>query len=424
MLKKLAAASCILFLFLPASFSEDAAGKIYVKKTGNGKISFRLKDADIRTVLQIFGKQMGVNIVAGEAIKGKVTMSFSGVLPQEGLDSVLRISGYNWYREGDTIIVTTNKMVKTFTLQFANAEEVQDSIKPLLGSDDSVSINKSYNQIIVKAGSDRMGSIIKAIQDVDVAQTQVVVEANIVEVKRSDDGTIGVDLKGIGRNTNNVVQTLNFAGRPASGTSSLYAQVISNNFEAYLSAVLEQDNYSVLASPRITTINHKEASILIGEKIGYQTYLTTTTGTSTSINFLETGTKLSMTPHVSDNGYIRMVIAPKVSEGTVDQTTGIPNENTTETKNEVLVKDGQTIVIGGLIKKKELQIESGIPILMNIPFIGMAFKRNTIANENRELIIFIKPHIMTPEYLNTMDGQIKSILKGKEEAARKSTIIN
>ncbi|OGC04949.1 hypothetical protein A2276_03225 [candidate division WOR-1 bacterium RIFOXYA12_FULL_43_27] len=415
MLKKIAAAVFILFLFLPASFSADP-GK---------RMTFRLKDADIRTVLQMFGKQMGVNIVAGETIKGKITMSFSGVLPQEGLESVLRISGYNWYREGDTIIVTTNKTVKTFTLQFANAEEVQDSIKPLLGSDDSISINKSYNQIIVKAGSDRMGSIIKAIQDVDVAQTQVVVEANIVEVKRSDDGTIGVDLKGIsGNNRNNMVQTLNFAGRPASGTSSLYAQVISNNFEAYLSAVLEQDNYSVLASPRITTINHKEASILIGEKIGYQTYLTTTTGTSTSINFLETGTKLNLTPHVSDSGYIRMVIQPKVSEGTVDQTTGIPNENTTETKNEVLVKDGQTIVIGGLIKKKELQIESGIPILMNIPFIGMAFKRNTISNENRELIIFIKPHIVTPEYLNTMDNQIKSIIKGKEEAGRKSTIIN
>lgn len=389
---------------------------IIIKKSNGGKMSFQLKDADIRTVLQIFGKQLGVNIVAGDEIKGKVSMSFNQVDSMEGLDAILRVQGYNWVREGNTIVVTTGKTVKTYTLQFANAKEVEGSIKPLIGADDSISINESYNQIIVKTSSDRIGGITKAVEQIDMPQTQVVVEAHIVEIKLTDGGTIGTNLKGTrSGDPNDYIRTHGFSN--ASTDTGLYAQVISNNYEAYLSAVLQEQNYKIVAAPRLTTINHKEAYILIGEKLGYQTSTTTTTGTTTSIKFLETGTKLVLTPHVSENGYIRMMIQPKISEGSV--TAGIPNENTTETQNEVIVKDGQTIVIGGLIKRKDTQTELGIPILMHIPFLGMLFKRNVTQSEDRELIIFIKPSIITPDYLKNMQGDIDKFLdKTRKQKAK------
>ncbi len=423
MVKRIVAVLVILVLCASLGMAASQKG-ISIQKSKSGKISFRLKNADIKSVLHIFAKQLKVNIVAGDGVSGEATVAFSNVTPLEGLDAVLRVKGLDWSREGDTIIVSSDKQVKTFTLQFANAEELNTTIKPILSQGDSSSVNKSYNQVIVKAGSRRMRMIENTIKKMDVPQKQVVVEAHIVEIKKGDDGGIGVDLYGQRRaDPNDNVQTLNFAGRNTDQNAlGLYAQIISGNYQGYLSSLMIATTYNIVASPRITTINHKEATILIGEKLGYQTSTTTTTGTTTEIKFLETGTKLVLTPHVSDNGYIRMEIAPKVSEGTVDRTTGVPNESTTETKNEVLVKDGQTIVIGGLIKKKELLTETGIPILMHIPFIGMAFKRNVVSNENRELIVFIKPTILSPESLQTMQEDIQTFLK--KEKNQKSNIIN
>lgn len=132
------------------------------------------------------------------------------------------------------------------------------------------------------------------------------------------------------------------------------------------------------------------------------------------MNFLETGTKLTITPHVSDDGFIRMSIAPKISDGFVAN--DLPTENTTETQNEVLVKSGQTIIIGGLSKNSKTQTEIGIPILMNIPLIGNLFRRTVIDNEKRELLVVITPTIMTPEFLQKMSTEIDDATKKHKEA--------
>jgi len=171
----------ILILFMLGVFffglsieTQAAQGDIILKKSGRGKITFRLNNADIKTVLQIFSRQLGLNIVAGDNITGTVSMAFTNVDPMEGLDAILRVKGYSWVREGDTLMITTDMAVKTYTLQFANAEEVKDSILPLLASTSTgtgsagsksgtISVNKSYNQIIVSASSDKIASIDRAI---------------------------------------------------------------------------------------------------------------------------------------------------------------------------------------------------------------------------------------------------------------------
>jgi type IV pilus assembly protein PilQ len=394
-----------------------------IKVSGGGNLTFKLKDADIKSVLEVFAKQLGINVVAGDDITGKVTFSFTNVRPREGMEAVLRAKGYDWFQEGDTLVVTAKNTVRTYLLEYASATEVKGALDLLAEAGDSISVNDSYNALIVKTSTKNISRIEKAIRDLDIPPLQVMVEAKIIEVKYGDDGKLGLDLKvSSTQDKNDVIQTKNFAERPVAdpvtGTTpfGFYAQVISGNVEAYLSSLLTKTNYNLVASPRIATINHKEASILIGSKIGYRTAVITTTGTVYQVSFLTTGTSLTITPHVGEEGYIRMKIAPKVSEGTVVQDQ--PLENTTETKNEVLVKDGQTVVIGGLTKNAETQTDYGIPILMDIPIIGGIFRKSVILNEKRELLVFVTPHILTPAYLEKMSNESKGVIeKEKKQGA-------
>lgn len=415
--KLFARSACLLISIIfcaNASFSLAVGNDDGVMVKG-GKLTFKLKDAEIKSILQIFAKQLGKNIVAGEGVGGKVTLSFTNVKPQEGLDAVLKARGYDWYLEGDTIIVSKQKAVRTYLLQYANAKEVKSALDLLMAENDQVSVNESYNALIVKTTTDNMPRIEKAIRDMDVPPIQVMVEARVLEINRGDGGTLGLDAKyNYKTNPNDIVQTKGLAVRPTdTSAAGLFAQIISGNVEAYLSAMLNKLNYDIVASPRIATVNHKPAYILIGSKLGYRTSIISQTSTVQQVNFLETGTKLTITPHVSDDGFIRMTIAPKISDGYVKD--DLPTENTTETLNDVLVKDGQTIIIGGLTKNSQNQTEIGVPFLMNIPIIGGIFRQTKTDNSKRELIVTITPKIMTPEYLKECQAEINSITKRQEE---------
>lgn len=411
----------VLFVFFILGYIVESAPQAKEETAQIGKggtLTFKLKDADIKSVLQIFAKQLRINIVAGDDVTGKVSFSFTNVRPREGLEAVLRAKGYDWFQEGDTLVVTAKNTVRTYLLEYASAAEVKGALDLLAEPGDSISINESYNALIVKTSTKNIARIEKSIKEMDVPPAQVIVEAKIIELKYNDLGNVGMDVKYTNPNdSNDVAQTKNFSGRPTD-TSPLgfYAQVISGKLEAYLSTLLTKSNYNLIAAPRITTLNHKEANILIGSKIGYRTAVITDTGTVYQVNFLTTGTELTITPHVGEGGFIRMKIAPKVSDGYVTQ--DLPVENTTETRNEVLVKDGQTVVIGGLIKNAETQTDYGIPILMDIPILGGLFRKTTIVNEKRELLVFVTPHILTPEYLTKMsDESQKLVEREKREGA-------
>ena len=127
------------------------------------------------------------------------------------------------------------------------------------------------------------------------------------------------------------------------------------------------------------------------------------------------GTKLSFTPYVYSDGTIRMDIHPEVSEGSIT-TDGLPQKQTTEATTTVIVRDGETIVIGGLIKDKTKETEKGVPIIMNIPIIGNFFKRKELLWEKKEIIAVITPHIITEEKMKAMLPQADEILRRQKEA--------
>jgi type II secretory pathway component GspD/PulD (secretin) len=410
---KKAVALCFCLLVLSFSFlgpAQAAKGKpdLTLEK---GKVYLNLKDADIKNVLQIFAKATGINIVAADDVTGKITVTFSGIVPKDGLEAVLRTKGLDWFEDHGTIFVSTKKIMRTYYLANAKPSDLQATLAAILPTGSIVTANDSYNVLVIQTSSDYLPRLEKLINELDVAPLQVLVEAQLIEVQLSEGSNLGIDSRyTYQNNVNDKAQNIGMAGRASDANAQgLYAQILSGNAEAFLSTLSNKSGINVIASPRLTTLNNKEATILIGSKFGYTTSVISQTSTTQVVNFLSVGTQLSITPNITKNGFIQMKVSPKISDGSVIN--NLPQENTTETHNEVMVKDGQTFVIGGLTKDKDVQTDYGIPFIMDIPLLGAFFRRTVITKQKDELLVFITPHILTPEYLGTLNQPIDEMKK-------------
>ena len=128
---------------------------------------------------------------------------------------------------------------------------------------------------------------------------------------------------------------------------------------------------------------------------------------------IKVGTKLKFTPHISNDGYIRMSIYPSLSDGVLVD--GVPQTTNTETKSSVLIKDGQTVVIGGLTRSYKNEVTIGVPVLSSIPIVGALFRRKELHTEKRDLMVLITPHIVTPEFLKQMKDKADKIDSSQQE---------
>ncbi|MEK7376050.1 MAG: secretin N-terminal domain-containing protein, partial [Candidatus Margulisiibacteriota bacterium] len=300
-----------------------------------------------------------------------------------------------------------NYSMKTIYINYIAADEVKSTISNILAQGEGVSLNASTNSIVVRASGKNIGRIEKVIKSIDKPPLQVHVQAKIIEVQtgngdNTNPSTFGFSWQYLGSSATNFGQ---FIGQqPATldaVTPGMYAQVVKNNLKAYFAALEKKGNYDIVASPSITAINHQEAEIFIGGKIGYRNLLTTTTGTLQDVQYLETGTKLRFTPHITNDGYIRMAIYPSISEGSLTND-GLPVQSTTETKNFVLVKDGETVVIAGLTKNYKTKTEIGVPYISAIPILGNFFKRTELVQQKRDIMVLITHTIINQEFNNKM----------------------
>ena len=361
--------------------------------------------------------------MAGDDVTGKVTVTFSGVDPKNGLEAILRTKGLDWFEDAGTIFISTKKIMRTYYLNNARPSDLSTTLSSILPTGSVVTADDSYNALVIQTSSDYLPRLEKLIKELDIPPTQVMIEVKMLQLVNSDGSTVGIDAsyKKTGTN-NNYVDTTGLAGRKTdSAAQGLYAHAMSifstASLEAFVSALATKQKTDLVASPKLTTLNNKEATLLIGSKLGYKTDVISQTSTTQVVNFLNVGTSLTIKPNVTKSGFIRMRVYPKVSEGQI--VNGLPQEDTTETNNEVLVKDGQTFVIGGLIKEKDILTDYGIPFLMDIPLIGSLFRKSVTSTEKNELLVFVTPHIITEAYLDELNAPIKEMTKKTMDSTAK-----
>jgi len=353
-------------------------------------------------------------------------------------------------------------LVRVFTLKYARAKEVEDQLKGQLDAKKvgTIKADERSNQVIIQALPDRMRNIEQLIAALDKKTTEVLIDTQIVKVKLSDELSQGVDWQGIASvgkefgmmylssTPYGIIQTattaaattlpsrLSFlqasgdkgigAGIPSTGNAAtnvggsavapgeaLHFGLISGkrDIDILLKYLQTLGKTQILSSPKLAVINNQEARIHIGERQAYVTTTTTTGQTTTtvseSVTFIDVGIQLSVTPIINDDGYITMKIKPEVSSvvGTLTTPSNnkIPIVDTSMAETTVMVKDGSTIIIGGLRKEEKVSGYEQLPWLGKIPILGFFFKTGSSKTERTELLIMITPHIVSGDTLTTGD---------------------
>ena len=223
----------------------------------------------------------------------------------------------------------------------------------------------------------------------------------------------------IGQVASGVVGTaMEIAGFTTTGASGLRIGISAGDMVGFITALESVTDITVLANPKILALNKQMGTVFIGTKLGYRDRTTISdTGQATigEVQFLDTGTKLSFRPYIGNDGYIRMDIYPKDSSGEIDSE-GIPQETTAELTTNIMVKDGQTIVIGGLFRDAVTTTRSQVPLLGDLPFVGAAFRSTTDRNVRQEVIVMLTPHIISEPSEANGDARAEDISRKRSGA--------
>lgn len=309
-------------------------------------------------------------------------------------------------------------ITEVFNLNFANAEDAEKTISKLVSRDGRVGIDNRLNFLIVTDTASNIEQIRQVISKLDIKAPQVMVEVLIVNVKLTDELKMGVDWTKLGTTENFFTQDLGITGSENPYGEVTFSSTPGNwSIQGLIDFVETNSDARILANPKVLVLNNHTAIIDAVEEIPYKQLSETSGGGSIgTVSFKEAGIKLEVTPQITDDGYIIMHVRPEQSVRTGTFTiaeSDTPVIETRRTDTTLQVKDGQTIIIGGLRKSEPSVVESKIPLLGDLPFIGVLFRKVDTDIIESELGVFITPHIYTDGKLT--DEELKLIEKGKEK---------
>jgi type IV pilus assembly protein PilQ len=421
------------------------AGRTY----SGSPVTLDFQGSDLRAVLRTFAEISGLNIVIDPAVQGSVDVALRDVPWDQALDIILRANKLDWEADGTIIriapinVLSSEKeerrklmeaqqlagdlLVRTFMLSYAKAEDLVPLLtRAALSQRGEVQVDNRTNTIIVKDLSDRLQTAADLIGTLDRPQPQVEIEARIVQTTREFARNLGVQWgfngrvsQDIGNNTGlafpntgsltgrtgnvqgpqtgdqsrNSVSAVNLGVEGATTAVGLALGSVNGslNLDVALSALERSGQGRLLSTPRVSTQNNVEAEITQGVQIPIQTVANNTV----TVSFKDAALTLKVTPQITAANTVIMRISvenasPDFSRAIKD----IPPIDTQRAITQVLVSDGQTTVIGGIYVSREQSAEDRTPGLHRIPILGYLFKRESIRDESRELLIFITPRIV------------------------------
>jgi type II secretory pathway component GspD/PulD (secretin) len=387
-------------------------------------ISMNLRAVEISHAFNLLAKETGQNIVVSKDVHGKITLSLTDVTTQEAFDAILKAGNCAYVTEGSVIRIIpsgASKKIqylpgglinKTYELNYVKPDDMSGTLRTILPEGTKVVTTPGSNSMMVEGMEDAIEKADDTIANLDVPPRQVMVEARIVEVSHIDSSALGVNLDYTSGNSE--TQTKNLATPPTATTATgLFYTVTETNIEGLLETLQTKTGYNLLSSPKVMAMNEKEAEIITGQRLGYKVKTITDTGLIESVEFLDVGTKLVFTPHIKSDDMILMDIHPEISEGSI--VNDLPQKKSTETTTQLMVKNGETIIIGGLMKDNTQKVNKGIPFLSEIPFIGVPFRRVEITTEKREIIVLISPRIITAGVIENMKPEADKLEKKRQD---------
>jgi type IV pilus assembly protein PilQ len=402
------------------------------KKYGGERIALDFYETDIKNVFRILKEVSGKNFAIDNDVSGKVTLSFETPVPwDQVLDLILKMNQLGKVEDGNIIRIGTVATLKKeeddrlaavaaqqkaqeqavaleplvteyISVSYAKAkEEVLPHLEKIITKDrGNVTVDDRGNQIIFTDVADKVKQAIALVKQLDAVTPQVIIEARVVEVTSNFSNELGIAWgskqgpvqKNFLGGSYNWDVAMNF---PSASTSSIgfdFTRIAGTPLElnARLNAIESRGQAKIISAPKIVTLDNKKAKIKQGLEIAY---LERDDAGGSSVKFKNVDLLLEVTPHVTPDKRVGMSIY--ITKNDVQDTVnGVPVLGTNEAETELLVNDGDTIVIGGILKRTKTSGSSDFPGLSEVPGLGWLFKNKSSKDNTGELLIFITPQIV------------------------------
>lgn len=412
------------------------------KNEGDDTLTINVQNSDLREVLKLLSDQGELNILSSKNVKGNVSATLNGVDLDTALKAILQSTGFKSRREGRFVYVGTaqdfiemdqlkDKIgTRIYRTNYVRASDLQVLIAPMLTervgkvtvslppevdipansiktggasfANEEVVMVRDYEAVLVQ--------IDQIVEEVDRRPQQVLIEAMILTVKLDDTNTMGVDFAAL-LDTNNARLV---TGQPLANLANLDVTrgglkfaFLNSAVGNFITALETVGDTNVVASPKLMCLNKQRAEILIGQQLGYISSTVTETSTTQAVQFLEVGTQLRIRPFISRDGMVRMEVHPELSTGNVRVVGAftLPDKTVTQVTTNIMCRDGATVVIGGLIREDLGANINQVPLLGNLPWLGVLFRRKVETTSKNEIIVVLTPRIVTEPEVNLAGAQ-------------------
>lgn len=375
----------------------------------NDRITLNFRESSIQEVFDVLSRKDKVNIILGKGVTGSVSVNLYDVTVDEAIYRVAEAAGYAVeLRNGDYVVLDYKEAglehpdglmeLRTFKVQYSDPKQVADILMKYVSRYGQVTPLIDRRMIAIEdkpAFIERLG---KLLQELDAQPKQILIEAKVLEVTLDDGEIYGVDWSkvfGSSSGTGGSFGTSGLALGDVTGgpkQAGFFFSLANKNLELFLEAQATKNRVRTLSTPKLLAMENQEARVSIGDSTGFRVTTTINQVTTESIEFLESGVILRVTPTVDQQGRILLKVHPEVSSASLNA--GIPSKKSTEVTTELLSEDGQAVFIGGLIKKTSSKNKTGVPVLGSIPGVGRLFSSTTESVNNTETIIIITPRII------------------------------
>jgi type II secretory pathway component GspD/PulD (secretin) len=369
-------------------------------------VSLSLRDVDIAEALAMLAKQQRLNILLSDDVEGSLSLSLYDVPVSDAVHAIANAAGYAVERRSGAYFVLEHEkvgmytngnltQVRSFDIHYANPETLEEMLEPYLSRYGKIKAIPERNLILVSDKPEFLTRIATLVKYADKKPRQVIIEAQILEVSLNDEDSYGIDWSKLfeSQDGGGSFGLQGLAGAGSSGSTGFFFDFVNPNIDLMLTALQQQGRVRTLSTPKLVALDNQEAEVIIGDRRGYQVTTTINQVTSESIEFLESGVILRVTPHIDNSGQVLMEIHPEVSTGTVDAA-GIPSQTTTEVTTSLLVPGGETVFIGGLMKHSTSQIYKRAPLLGRLPVLKRLFSSREETQTNTETIVLISPRVV------------------------------
>lgn len=373
-------------------------------------IDLELENTDVNKVIRSIAMLSDANIVIGSEVSGTVTVDLKEVSLIRALNLVTTMADLDYLWDDNIIIVDTTENIKekygektkarTFRINYGDIDKITSIVSEMI-PDTTIRVNEQNRELFVVANEDELEQVAQYVKELDKPRKQVMIDVRMEEISRRNLSNIGIGSEDLGsfkiiQNDEGLLQGLNI-------TLPEFFNLLKKNGDA-----------ETLANPRLMALDGEEASLVIGDRVPFESQKIQGEQVVKNVEYREIGINLNFTPRITDNNEIILKVAPEINSIGSGASEGNPVIKTRTVSTTVRLQDNQTFAISGLIQDQTIEELSKIPILGDMPVLGRLFQNTNVDKMKTEIIIFITTRVID-------DGMEEKAIKKVEEESEKGT---